>query len=62
MVACTEKTLKKNLIQTFKTKNIIVYGGKGIVECISAIMCAQHGAKCTIVGYDGISVQKSRGI
>ena len=37
-----------------KNKNIIIYGGKGIVGGISAIMCAQNGAKCTIVGYDGI--------
>ena len=59
MVACTEKTLKEKFNTDFQDKNIIVYGGKGIVGGISAIMCAQQGAKCTIVGYDGISnVQK----
>ena len=59
MVACTEKTLKEKFNTNFQDKNIIVYGGKGIVGGISAIMCAQQGAKCTIVGYDGISnVQK----
>ena len=55
MVACTEKTLKEKFKTNFQDKNIIVYGGKGIVGGISAIMCAQHGAKCTIVGYDGIN-------
>ena len=59
MVACTEKTLKENFNTNFIDKNIIIYGGKGIVGGISAIMCAQNGAKCTIVGYDGIkNVQK----
>ena len=37
----------------------MIYGGKGIVGGISAIMCAQNGADCTIIGYDGIkNVQK----
>ena len=59
MVACTEKTLKEKFKTNFDNKNIIIYGGKGIVGGISAIMCAQNGAKCTIVGYDGIkNVQK----
>ncbi len=59
MVACTEKTLKEKFNTNFENKNIIIYGGKGIVGGISAIMCAQKGAKCTIVGYDGIkNVQK----
>jgi len=59
MVACTEKTLKEKFETNFDNKNIIIYGGKGIVGGISAIMCAQNGAKCTIVGYDGIkNVQK----
>ena len=59
MVACTEKTLKEKFNTNFENKNIIIYGGKGIVGGISAVMCAQNGAKCTIVGYDGIkNVQK----
>tara|TARA_X000000368_G_C22964420_1_gene682481 strand:- start:200 stop:1096 length:897 start_codon:yes stop_codon:yes gene_type:complete len=59
MVACTEKALKDKFNTDFTDKNIIIYGGKGIVGGISAIMCAQNGAKCTIVGYDGIkNVQK----
>ena len=59
MVACTEKTLKEKFKTNFNDKKIIIYGGKGIVGGISAIMCAQNGAKCTIVGYDGIkNVQK----
>ena len=59
MVACTEKTLKQKFNTNFEGKNIIVYGGKGIVGGIS-IMCAQHGAKCTIVGYDGINNVKKK--
>ena len=55
MVACTEKTLKEKFNTDFKNKNIIIYGGKGIVGGISAIMCAKEGANCTIVGYDGIN-------
>ena len=59
MVACTEKTLKEKFNTNFENKNIIIYGGKGIVGGISAVMCAQNGANCTIVGYDGIkNVQK----
>ena len=55
MVACTEKTLKHKFNTNLKDKNIIIYGGKGIVGGISAIMCAKEGSKCTIVGYDGIT-------
>ena len=54
MVACTEKTLKEKFNTNLKDKNIIIYGGKGIVGGISSIMCSKEGAKCTIVGYDGI--------
>ena len=55
MVACTEKTLKDKFSTDLKDKNIVIYGGKGIVGGISAIMCSQYGAKCTIIGYDGIT-------
>tara|TARA_B100000963_G_scaffold361609_1_gene398083 strand:+ start:1907 stop:2803 length:897 start_codon:yes stop_codon:yes gene_type:complete len=55
MVACAEKTLKEKFETNLKNKKIIIYGGKGIVGGISAIMCAKEGSKCTIVGYDGIS-------
>ena len=54
MVACTEKTLKEKFNTDFKDKKVIIYGGKGIVGGISSIMCSEAGAKCTIVGYDGI--------
>ncbi len=54
MVACTEKTLKEKFKTDLKNKNVVIYGGKGIVGGISAIMCAKYGSKCTIVGYDGI--------
>ena len=55
MVACTEKTLKEKFGTSLKDKNVIIYGGKGIVGGISSIMCAEAGAPCTIVGYDGIA-------
>ncbi len=59
MVACTEKTLREKYQTDLKDKKIMIYGGKGIVGGISAIMCAQHGSDCTIIGYDGIkNVQK----
>ena len=60
MVACTEKTLKDKFNTTLKNKEIVIYGGKGIVGGISAVMCSEAGAHCKIIGYDGISnVQKS---
>ncbi len=59
MVACTEKTLKDKFNTTLKDKEIAIYGGKGIVGGISAVMCSEAGAHCKIIGYDGISnVQK----
>ena len=59
MVACTEKTLKDKFNTTLKNKEIVIYGGKGIVGGISAVMCSEAGAHCKIIGYDGISnVQK----
>ena len=60
MVACTEKTLKEKYNTNFEDKNIVIYGGKGIVGGISAIMCAQNGANCSIVGYDGIQNVKKK--
>ena len=59
MVACTEKTLRDKFNTTLKNKEIVIYGGKGIVGGISAVMCSEAGAHCKIIGYDGISnVQK----
>ncbi len=60
MVACTERTLMKKFNTSLKDKNIAIYGGKGIVGGISAVMCAQHGSKCTIIGYDGIENVRKR--
>ena len=60
MVACTEKTLKEKYNTNFEGKNIVIYGGKGIVGGISAIMCAQNGANCSIIGYDGIQNVKKK--
>ena len=59
MVACTEKTLRDKFNTTLENKEIVIYGGKGIVGGISAVMCSEAGAHCKIIGYDGISnVQK----
>ena len=59
MVACTEKTLRDKFNTTLKNREIVIYGGKGIVGGISAVMCSEAGAHCKIIGYDGISnVQK----
>ena len=59
MVACTEKTLRNKFNTTLENKEIVIYGGKGIVGGISAVMCSEAGAHCKIIGYDGISnVQK----
>ena len=61
MVACTEKTLKEKFNTTLDGKNIIIYGGKGIVGGISSVMCANAGANCKIIGYDGIeNVKKNQ--
>ena len=38
----------------------MIYGGKGIVGGISAVMCAQFGSFCKIVGYDGIENVKKK--
>ena len=59
MVARTEKTLRNKFNTTLENKEIVIYGGKGIVGGISAVMCSEAGAHCKIIGYDGISnVQK----
>ena len=60
MVACTEKTLKDKFNTTLENKEIIIFGGKGIVGGISAVMCAEAGANCKIVGYDGIANVKKK--
>ena len=60
MVAFTEKVLKEKFNTTLKNKRVVIYGGKGIVGGISSIMCAKAGAKCIIVGYDGITNVKNK--
>lgn len=60
MVACTQKALKEKHNTSLEGKNIIIYGGKGIVGGISSILCAQAGSNCTIVGYDGIKNVSSK--
>ena len=54
MVACAEKTLRDKFQTNLNGKTIIIYGGKGIVGGISAVMCSQFGSTCKIVGYDGL--------
>ena len=60
MVACAEKTLKEKFKTDLNGKKIVIYGGKGIVGGISAVMCSQFGSTCKIVGYDGIQNVKKK--
>ncbi len=54
MVACAEKILKDKFSTDLKGKKAVIYGGKGIVGSISAVICSQAGASAVIVGYDGL--------
>lgn len=54
MVACTEKALRDKFSTDLKGKKVKIYGGKGIVGSISAVICAAAAAESTIIGYDGI--------
>lgn len=53
MVACSEKILKDEFKCDFSNLAVSIYGGKGIVGGVAAILCAQAGARVTIIGYDG---------
>ncbi|MBC6497372.1 MAG: methylenetetrahydromethanopterin dehydrogenase [Alphaproteobacteria bacterium GM7ARS4] len=54
MVACVERTLKKQWNTTLKGLNVKIYGGKGIVGGVCGILCAQEKANVTLIGYDGV--------
>ena len=54
MVACAERTLDKQFNAKMADMNVVIYGGKGIVGGVCGILCAQAGAKVTLVGYDGV--------
>jgi len=53
MVACVEKTLKKNRNRALSGLNLAVFGATGVVGFSSAVIAALEGAKVTLVGYDG---------
>ncbi|MBC6444884.1 MAG: methylenetetrahydromethanopterin dehydrogenase [Alphaproteobacteria bacterium GM202ARS2] len=54
MVACAERTLHKQFKAKMADMNVVIYGGKGIVGGVCGILCAQAGARVTLVGYDGV--------
>ena len=54
MVACAERVLRDKFSTGLEGKKIKIYGGKGIVGSISAVICNDAGAESTIVGYDGL--------
>lgn len=54
MVALVSKCLKKKGT-SFKGKKVSVFGAKGIVGGLVAVIAAQEGAEVTLVGHDGLS-------
>lgn len=54
MVACTEKILRDEFKCSLEGLKVSIYGGKGIVGGIAAILCAQAGAQAVTIGYDGL--------
>ena len=53
MVACVERTLKKEKDRDLKGLRVAVFGATGVVGFSAAVICALEGAKVTLVGYDG---------
>ncbi|MGH6867012.1 MAG: NAD(P)-dependent methylenetetrahydromethanopterin dehydrogenase [Methyloceanibacter sp.] len=53
MVACAEKALREKFGTDLKGKQVVVYGGTGVVAFASAVIATVDGAKATLVGYDG---------
>jgi len=55
MVACAEKTLKKEKQRDLKGVKVAVFGATGVVGFSAAVIAALEGADVTLVGYDGIN-------
>jgi methylene-tetrahydromethanopterin dehydrogenase len=53
MVACVERVLKEKKKRDLKGLLVAVFGATGVVGFAAAVICAQNGARVTLVGYDG---------
>jgi methylene-tetrahydromethanopterin dehydrogenase len=53
MVALVERTLQDRKGRALAGLRVAVFGATGVVGFASAVICAQAGAKVTLVGYDG---------
>ncbi len=53
MVACVERVLKEKKQAELAGAAVCVFGATGVVGFSSAVICAQEGAKVTLVGHDG---------
>jgi methylene-tetrahydromethanopterin dehydrogenase len=54
MIACVERALKDKKQRDLRGLRVVIFGATGVVGFSSAVICAQEGAKVTLVGYDGI--------
>lgn len=53
MVACVERALKEKKQTELADANVCIFGATGVVGFSSAVICAEEGAKVTLVGHDG---------
>lgn len=60
MVACVERTLKKETGKALADVTIAVFGATGVVGYCSAVIAALEGAHVKIVGYSGIERVQQR--
>ncbi|MAU94647.1 MAG: methylenetetrahydromethanopterin dehydrogenase [Fulvimarina sp.] len=60
MVACVERTLKKETGKALSDVTIAVFGATGVVGYCSAVIAALEGAHVKIVGYSGIERVQQR--
>lgn len=54
MVAKVEKALAKHHDRNLKDTRVAIFGATGVVGYCTAVIAAEHGAKVTIVGHDGM--------
>lgn len=59
MVAKVEKALAKYHDRKLKDTRIAIFGATGVVGYCTAVIAAEHGAKVTIVGHDGMERVKT---
>lgn len=53
MVACVEKSLRQERQRDLSGLRVAVFGATGVVGFCSSVICAQEGARVTMVGHDG---------